>query len=65
MNAPAWLPIRYIFAFLAFIGFVFNYTLRVNINLVITSMVNHTALNDEYKLNATKPAVSFAIVEFQ
>merc|ERR1711988_1692952 len=56
MNAPAWLPVRYVFAFLAFIGFVFNYTLRININLVITSMVNHTALNDtdHYKLGAKK-----------
>ena len=56
MNPPAWLPVRYVFAFLAFIGFVFNYTLRININLVITSMVNHTALNDtdHYKLGAKK-----------
>ena len=53
------IPVRYIFTGLAFIGFVFNYTLRVgnlsfhwldsspqiNMNLVITSMVNQTALN--------------------
>ena len=60
MNAPSWLPIRYVFTFLAFIGFVFNYTLRVNINLVITSMVNHTALNDtdHYKLGTERKAVS-------
>ena len=60
MNAPSWLPIRYVFTFLAFIGFVFNYTLRVNINLVITSMVNHTALNDtdHYKLGTERKTVS-------
>ena len=54
-KCPSWLPVRYVFTLLAFIGFVFNYTLRVNINLVITSMVNHTALNDtdNYKLNST------------
>ena len=45
MQLPACLPVRYIFTILAFIGFVFNYTLRINMNLVITSMVNHTALN--------------------
>ena len=45
MQLPACLPVRYIFTILAFIRFVFNYTLRININLVITSMVNHTALN--------------------
>jgi len=39
------IPVRYIFTALAFIGFVFNYTLRINMNLVITSMVNQTALN--------------------
>ena len=46
LTCPTWLPVRYVFCFLAFIGFVFNYTLRVNINLVITSMVNYTAIND-------------------
>ena len=53
-------PVRYIFTILAFVGFVFNYTLRININMVITSMVNHTALNDihDYKLNSTKKNVS-------
>ena len=45
MQQPAYLPVSYIFSILAFIGFVFNYTVRININLVITSMVNHTALN--------------------
>jgi len=39
------IPTRYIFTGLAFIGFVFNYTLRINMNLVITSMVNQTALD--------------------
>ena len=43
---PSWIPVRYIFTLLAFIGFVFNYTLRVNINLVVTFMVNYTAIND-------------------
>ena len=46
MQLPACLPVRYIFTILAFIGFVFNYTLRINMNLVITSMVNHTALDN-------------------
>ena len=63
MKSPAciqWLPIRYVFTLLAFVGFVFNYTLRININLVITSMVNHTALNDtdHYKLDSEKKTVS-------
>jgi len=39
------IPVRYQFTLLAFLGFVFNYALRVNINLVITSMVNQTALD--------------------
>ena len=39
------IPVRYLFAALAFIGFIFNYTLRINMNLVITSMVNQTALD--------------------
>ena len=46
MQLPACLPVRYIFTLLAFVGFVFNYTLRININLVITSMVNNTALGE-------------------
>ena len=49
MKAPGCLnriPVRYVFTLLAFFGFVFNYSLRININLVITAMVNHTALND-------------------
>lgn len=52
-SCPSWIPVRYIFTFLAFIGFVFNYTLRVNINLVITSMINQTALADHEMLNST------------
>merc|ERR1719186_2058043 len=56
MLLPTCIPVRYVFTVLAFVGFVFNYTLRININMVITSMVNHTALNDidDYKLNSTK-----------
>lgn len=34
--------VRWIVAFLAFVGFIFNYMLRVNINLTIVSMVNFT-----------------------
>ena len=49
MQLPACFPVRYIFTILAFIGFVFNYTLRININLVITSMVNNTALGETDK----------------
>ena len=60
MLLPTCIPVRYVFTVLAFVGFVFNYTLRININMVITSMVNHTALNDidDYKLNSTKKDVS-------
>ena len=36
------LPVRWMVAVLAFFGFVFNYMLRVNINLTIVSMVNYT-----------------------
>ena len=57
---PACIPVRYVFTGLAFVGFVFNYTLRVNINLVITSMVNYTALNDTDNHN-TKKMVSISI----
>ena len=50
---------------LAFLGFVFNYSLRVNINLVITSMVNQTALDIQqgiynYSSNSTS-SVSNAV----
>ena len=33
-------PTRYVVAFLGFVGFLFNYMLRVNINFTIVSMVN-------------------------
>ena len=33
---------RWAVAVLAFFGFIFNYMLRVNINLTIVSMVNYT-----------------------
>ena len=46
-------------AFLAFIGFIFNYMLRVNINLTIVSMVNFTEVKDEgsdiNECNVTEP----------
>ena len=35
-------PIRWAVAILAFVGFIFNYMLRVNINITIVSMVNFT-----------------------
>ena len=40
-------PVRWTVAFLAFIGFIFNYMLRVNINLTIVSMVNFTEVKNE------------------
>ena len=40
------LPVRWTVALLAFVGFIFNYMLRVNINLTIVSMVNFTQPND-------------------
>lgn len=60
MQLPSCLPVRYLFSILAFIGFVFNYTLRINMNVVILAMVNHTALNDihSYKLDTAKKVVS-------
>ena len=45
----ACLPVRYIFSILAFLGFVFNYALRVNMNVVILAMMNHTALGEVHK----------------
>ncbi len=41
------LPVRWIVAFLAFVGFIFNYMLRVNINLTIVAMVNFTETENE------------------
>lgn len=46
-------------AFLAFVGFIFNYMLRVNINLTIVSMVNYTEVEDDSsetnECNVTEP----------
>jgi hypothetical protein len=39
------LPCRYVLAILAFWGFVFNYALRININIALVAMVNHSAIN--------------------
>lgn len=51
------IPVRYQFTFLAFVGIVFNYALRVNINLVITNMVNQTALDIRNNVtSSTDPA---------
>ncbi len=41
------MQVRWVVAFLAFVGFIFNYMLRVNINLTIVSMVNYTQQNDD------------------
>ena len=50
---PSGLPVRWGVAFLAFIGFIFNYMLRVNINVTIVAMVNFTAFeNDEKNITA-------------
>ena len=43
---PSGLPVRWGVAFLAFIGFIFNYMLRVNINVTIVAMVNFTAFEN-------------------
>ena len=39
-------PTRYVVAFLGFVGFLFNYMLRVNINFTIVSMVNFESNDD-------------------
>lgn len=44
-------------AVLAFIGFVFNYMLRVNINLTVVYMVNHTAVRGNQSDGAADPSV--------
>ena len=44
---PSGLPVRWGVAFLAFIGFIFNYMLRVNINVTIVAMVNFTAFEND------------------
>jgi len=36
-------PVRYLVAFFGFMGFAFNYMLRVNFNFTIVSMVNFYA----------------------
>ena len=46
---PSRLPVRWGVAFLAFIGFIFNYMLRVNINVTIVAMVNFTAFENDEK----------------
>ena len=42
---------RWIVAVLAFFGFIFNYMLRVNINLTIVSMVNFTQDENDTDIN--------------
>ena len=46
---------RYVLTVLAFFGYACNYMLRVNMNMAIVSMVNHTALDNSTneKLNST------------
>lgn len=44
-------PVRWNVAILAFFGFIFNYMLRVNINLTIVSMVNFTQNSNEEDSN--------------
>lgn len=46
---PSGFPVRWGVAFLAFIGFIFNYMLRVNINVTIVAMVNFTAFENDEK----------------
>ena len=41
-------PVRWAVAILAFVGFIFNYMLRVNINITIVSMVNFTGKLKSY-----------------
>ncbi|CAG7836381.1 unnamed protein product [Allacma fusca] len=38
------IPARYIMAIMSFFGFVFNYMLRININITIVAMVNYSAI---------------------
>ena len=35
------IPCRYIMTIMSFLGFVFNYMLRININITIVAMVNY------------------------
>ena len=43
-SAMRLVPVRYIVVTMIFLGMLFNYMIRVNINLAIVAMVNHTAL---------------------
>ncbi|CAG0916232.1 unnamed protein product [Notodromas monacha] len=38
------IPCRYTLAVLAFLGFVYNYSMRINMNIVIVAMINYTAI---------------------
>lgn len=49
IRCPGFVQQRYVLVFLGFIGFIFNYCLRVNINLIITSMVKENSI----ELNST------------
>lgn len=51
-------PVRWILAFLAFVGFIFNYMLRVNINFTIVSMVNFTVQSKENVSNECNFTIS-------
>lgn len=41
------IPVRYIVVFMIFLGMMFNYILRVNINITLVAMVNYTALPED------------------
>ena len=41
------IPARYVVALLSFFGFVTNYALRINLNIVIVAMVNSSAIPHE------------------
>ena len=44
LSTTCLVPVRYIVVIMIFFGMLFNYMIRVNINLTIVAMVNHTAL---------------------
>ena len=52
------LPVRYTLCFLAFVGIIFNYILRININIAILSVVNHTALSNNTENSENRNHVS-------